>query len=300
MLALNNNSSGRQFVTAISRAGRRRRRVGLYLVGVIGLLASPLSYGVTHSAVVHNRATRRIHNSSAKTTAFNAHLRIRFIKWNPMFPGSHDLLVQQNVELDRLQLPRIADDVELMHYELAQELVPVSESSALKIAENLSDSRRYCRPWTRAFLEDFSQAFYNQFLTPIQVNSLVRTAEQQRQLRRHNRYAAPEIGDTASTHLTGVTVDLSRRGFTRDQYDWVRNYMLPLKEAGMIDPIEERQPVLHVVVYDTYAGSAYSRRAADIPTQSVLASRPVQNMHGSEASEATEISGDAPGGVSQP
>ena len=29
-----------------------------------------------------------------------------------MFPGSHDLLVQQNVELDRLQLPRMADEEE--------------------------------------------------------------------------------------------------------------------------------------------------------------------------------------------
>ena len=95
-----------------------------------------------------------------------------------------------------------------MSYELSQDLVPVSESDALKIAENLPDNRRYCRPWTRDFLEDFSQAFFNEFHQPIQVNSLVRTVEQQHSLRRHNRFAAPEFGDTASTHLTGVTADL--------------------------------------------------------------------------------------------
>jgi hypothetical protein len=164
------------------------------------------------------------------------------------------LLVRQNVQLDQLQLPRIANDVELMNYELSQDLVPVSESDSLKIAQDLPDNRRYCRPWTRDFLEDFSQAFYNEFQAPIQVNSLVRTAEQQRRLRRHNRFAAPEIGDTASTHLTGVTADVSRRGLTQAQYQWIRAYLLPLKDAGLVEPIEERQPVLHIVVYDRYSG----------------------------------------------
>ena len=129
----------------------------------------------------------------------------------------------------------------------------MSESDALKIAANLPDNRRYCRPWTRDFLEDFSQAFYNEFHQPIQVNSLVRTVEQQHSLRRHNRFAAPEFGDTASTHLTGVTADLSRRGFTKAQYAWVRAYLMPLHEAGLVDPIEESQPVLHIVVYDKYS-----------------------------------------------
>ena len=97
---------------------------------------------------------------------------------------------------------------------MAQVLVPVTETEALKLAADLPESRRYCRPWTRDFLQDFTQAYYEHFHTPLQVNSLVRTMEQQGRLRRHNRYAAPEWGDTASTHLTGVTFDLSRRGLT--------------------------------------------------------------------------------------
>jgi hypothetical protein len=79
--------------------------------------------------------------------------------------------------------------------------------------------------------------------------------EQQGRLRRQNRYAAPEWGDTASTHLTGVTFDMSRRGLTGEQYGWILAYMLPLKESGMIDPIEESQPVLHVVVFEKYSES---------------------------------------------
>ncbi len=100
-----------------------------------------------------------------------------------MFPGSHEMLVRENEELDRMQLPRIADDYELTRYELSQDLVPVSESDALKIAADLPDNRRYCRPWTRDFLQDFSAAFYEQFHSPLQVNSLVRTVEQQHRLR---------------------------------------------------------------------------------------------------------------------
>ncbi len=197
------------------------------------------------AAITHTRV-HKVHHTVRATHRFALH-------FNPVFPGSHELLVQQNVELDKLQLPRIYDDNELLSYELSQDLVPVSESDALKIAANLPDNRRYCRPWTRDFLEDFSQAFYNEFHQPIQVNSLVRTVEQQHSLRRHNRFAAPEFGDTASTHLTGVTADLSRRGFTKAQYAWVRAYLMPLHEAGLVDPIEESQPVLHIVVYDKYS-----------------------------------------------
>ena len=181
----------------------------------------------------------------------NFHWRIR--QWNPIFPGSHELLVQQNQELDRAQSFRVINDVDLIQHELSQDLVPVNETEALKLADNLEGNRKYCRPATRDFLQDFSQAFYEQFHAPLTVNSLVRTMEQQHRLRYHNRFAAPEWGDTQSTHLAGVAFDLSRRGLTPVQYAWITNYLLPLKEAGMVDPIEERQPVLHVVVYDRYS-----------------------------------------------
>jgi hypothetical protein len=234
-----------------------------YVLCAIGLLLAVLgtspAQAITHTRLHHTR----------KTTVRASH---RFaLHFNPVFAGSHELLVQQNVELDKLQLPRIADDFELMKYELSKDLVPVSESDALKIAPSLPDNRRYCRPWTRDFLEDFSQAFYNEFHIPIQVNSLVRTAQQQRTLRHHNRFAAPEAGDTASTHLTGVTADLSRRGLTKAQYQWMRDYLMPLRVAGLVDPIEESQPVLHVVVYDRY--SAHQDEASSM----------------SEASEAGEF-----------
>ena len=250
----------------------RRKLTAAAVLCLMGLLASAPASAVTHAKL--HRTRHPVLNSS---------VHWRFSQYTPrMYPGSHDMLVNENVELNRLQLPRIADEGELIRYEVAQVLVPVTETEALKLAADLPESRRYCRPWTRDFLQDFTQAYYEHFHTPLQVNSLVRTMEQQGQLRRHNRYAAPEWGDTASTHLTGVTFDLSRRGLTVEQYAWILVYMLPLKAAGVIDPIEESQPVLHVVVFEKYS------------------ERLEQKDTWSEANEPTEASVLTSTGASQP
>jgi hypothetical protein len=63
---------------------------------------------------------------------------------------------------------------------------------------------------------------------------------------------------------------MSRRGLTYEQYEWIRNYLLPLQAEGMVDPIEERQPVLHVVVYEKYSGRNDQKNAwseANEPTE---------------------------------
>ncbi len=263
---------GSQFVSSVPQ-----RRMGYtVLFCALMLFLSVPAFAVTHAvshARVHHSHHAVLRNASLRTTMprhYRGHYQVGLGRWTPMFPGSHDMLVRENEELDRMQLPRINDDYELIRYELSQDLVPVSESDALKIAADLPDNRRYCRPWTRDFLQDFSAAFYEQFHTPVQINSLVRTVEQQHRLRRWNRFAAPEFGDTASTHLTGVTFDMSRRGLTYEQYEWIRNYLLPLQAEGMVDPIEERQPVLHVVVYEKYSGRNDQKNAwseANEPTE---------------------------------
>jgi Family of unknown function (DUF5715) len=280
--------SGRSALGVPPRAWCRRLRdvallgAALWLAGAPGYAVTPGSTAKKNTGKSHKTAQsastthRTAQNPSAirKTARHYAALppgfRWRISRWNPIFPGSHELLVQQNQELDRTQSFRVVNDVDLIQHELSQELVPVNETDALKLADNLEGSRRYCRPATRDFLQDFSQAFYEQFHAPLTVNSLVRTMEQQHRLRRYNRFAAPEWGDTASTHLAGVAFDLSRRGLTPVQYAWITTYLMPLKEAGMVDPIEERQPVLHIVVFDKYgdrSGGAPSLSEANEPTE---------------------------------
>jgi len=190
---------------------------------------------------------------NATTHVKHRHRRARRIAWNPLLRGSYESMLRQNEEIDRLHLPRIANDEELADLESRGELVLITEGRGLTVASNLEPSRRYCRPWTNEFLGDLGQAYYEQFHRPIEVTSAVRTMEQQRKLRRHNRNAAPETGENSSSHLAGLTVDILKRGMTRKQHQWVEQYIYDLKQQGLVEPAEERrQPVFHVMVSDRY------------------------------------------------
>jgi hypothetical protein len=180
--------------------------------------------------------------------------RMRRVSWNPVFKPSHESLLLQNAEIDRLNLPRIRDDKQLELLKASGDLVPIIPSESLRIQPSLDPARRYCRPWTMDFLEDISAAYYKEFHDQIQVNSAVRTVLVQKKLRRHNRNAAPETGETASSHLAGLTVDLQRRGMTKAQVKWVEEYLRPLKELGLIEPEEERRHwCFHVMVGGSYS-----------------------------------------------
>lgn len=192
----------------------------LLAVAVCGQAFGLHQYVPSHH--VHRTSRRRAHT--------------RRVLWNPMFRPSRDSLLRQNEEIDRLELPRIQNDAELEDLIAREDLVPIVASQTLRFDPRLNPDRRYCRPWTRDFLDDLSEAYYKQFHSQIQVNSAVRTVQVQRKLRRHNRNAAPEKGETASSHLAGITVDIQRRGMTRQQVQWMEQYILPLKNLGLVEP----------------------------------------------------------------
>jgi len=180
--------------------------------------------------------------------------RFHRVRWNPVFKPSHESLLLQNQEIDRMSLPRIYNDVQLERLKASVDLVPIVPGEALRIQPSLDPVRRYCRPWTLDFVDDISTAYYKEFHQQIQVNSAVRTVLVQKKLRRHNRNAAPESGETASSHLAGLTVDLQRRGMTKAQVKWMEAYMKPLKDLGLIEPEEERrQWCFHIMVSGAYS-----------------------------------------------
>jgi hypothetical protein len=182
------------------------------------------------------------------------HRHFRWLHWNPMFRPSHESLILQNAEINRLDLPRIQNDTELEALKGDGSLLPIRAGETLRFDPRLDPSRRYCRPWTRDFVEDLSLAYYNRFHEQIQVNSAVRTVKIQKKLRRHNRNAAPADGDTASSHLAGVTVDLQRRGMSKDQVRWMEHYLFYMKALGLVEPEEERhQWVFHIMVSGHYS-----------------------------------------------
>jgi hypothetical protein len=171
-----------------------------------------------------------------------------------MFRPSHESLLLQNAEVDRLNLPRIQDETELEALKADGSLLEIVPGDSLRIDPRLDPSRRYCRMWTLAFVDDLSEAYYNRFHQQIQVNSAVRTVKVQKKLRRHNRNAAPWEGETASSHLAGVTVDLQRRGMSKEQIRFVERYLFYMKALGLVEPEEERrQWVFHIMVSGRYA-----------------------------------------------
>jgi hypothetical protein len=189
--------------------------------------------------------------------------RFHRMRWNPVFKPSHESLLLQNEEIDRLNLPRIYNDKQLERLKASGDLVAIIPNEALRIQPSLDPARRYCRAWTMEFLEDISTAYYQQFHQQIQVNSAVRTVLVQKKLRRHNRNAAPETGETASSHLAGLTVDLQRRGMTKAQVNWMEGYLKPLKELGLIEPEEERrQFCFHIMVAGSYSDYRADRMIA--------------------------------------
>ena len=65
-------------------------------MALLGLLVSGQAFGLHHNRVRHTPKHRG-----------------RRIVWNPLFRPSHESLIRQNQEVDRLDLPRIANDQEL-------------------------------------------------------------------------------------------------------------------------------------------------------------------------------------------
>jgi hypothetical protein len=221
-----------------------KKKYTVVLVALAGLILARGTAFALHATEPRRFSSRHSHHTGRHG---------RRLRWNPMFRPSHESLLLQNQEVDRLQLPRIQDDAELEGLVASNALVPIVEGETLRIDHRLDPSRRYCRPWTRDFIEDLSAAYYRQFHEQIQVNSAVRTVLVQKKLRRHNRNAAPEYGETASSHLAGLTVDLQRRGMTKPQVRFVERYLFYLHALGLVEPEEERrQWVFHVMVSDRY------------------------------------------------
>ncbi len=199
------------------------------------------------SFALHTRGRYTRHTRTGKLTR-------RTVKFTPLLlKGSHDSLLRQNEEIDRLHLGRIADDDELNELVQNKELVALPSDKYVRVDERLEQNHRYCRPWTRDFLNDIGQAYYKEFRQPLQVNSAVRTVEQQEKLMRHNGNAAPAEGPTASSHLAGLTVDIAKHGMNRNQRRFMEQYLVRLRDQGLVEAAEERkQACFHVMVSDRY------------------------------------------------
>ncbi|MBA3733416.1 hypothetical protein H0W91_03525 [Patescibacteria group bacterium] len=170
----------------------------------------------------------------------------------PNLRGSKAVAKKQNSQANKERLTRIEDAKQLKRFVESRILVPLPNSLAVRVAPALGEQYRYCRPWTRKFLEDLGVAHLLRFHRPIQVNSAVRTLERQKVLRRTNGNAAPLTGETASSHPTASTVDIAKSDSSVEK-EWMRDYLQQQRDKGKIAVAEEfQQPVFHVMVFKNY------------------------------------------------
>ncbi len=175
----------------------------------------------------------------------------------PPLRGSREVLVHQNEMADAAGLERIENDEELDRLRYSHQLIEVAGTSALHVNPELPENRRFARPWTAKFAGDIARAYYARFGQPLELNSAVRTISYQLRLQRVNGNAAAIEGDTASPHLTGQAIDFGKKGMTIAQIAWMRLYLTPLMNAGMIDVEEEfQQACFHISVYRKYTGGS--------------------------------------------
>lgn len=150
------------------------------------------------------------------------------------FVPTHAGQLAQNAEIDHLGLHRFKDDRELRSAVREGSLVPLPTAQGIVIARQLPANRRYIRPWVVDFLLGMASGYYLRFGVPLQVNSAVRTERIQRNLRHWNPNAAPIHGESASSHLAGTTVDLARRGLSKEQVWWIEGYLLGIGSERVI------------------------------------------------------------------
>lgn len=167
--------------------------------------------------------------------------------------GSKESLKKQNEVADREGLVRIKTMAELRRMVEVKRLVPIPQS--MKVDPKLDRARQFGLPRVADFLDVFGVDFIDAFGKLLQVNSAVRPIEFQNFLILSKKLnAAPVSGDRASSHLTGATIDIEKRGLSKDELLWVRGKLLHLEDLDLLEATEENyEPVFHIMVFASYS-----------------------------------------------
>jgi hypothetical protein len=159
---------------------------------------------------------------------------------------SHESLLRQNICVDQMGLERIQNEQELSEMVAQGKLRALPVTEALRVSPSLPQERRYVLSFVTPFLLSLSEQYYAKFGIPLVIDSAVRSREIQERLRRTNRAAAPVDGETASSHESGCTVDLSKR-MSRAQRQWLEA-MLSYEVAMNHVIVENEKACYHVMV----------------------------------------------------
>ena len=163
----------------------------------------------------------------------------------------------ENRGAERDDLTRMRDLGMVTRFRKAGLLVPLRAETATYYVAGVAPPLRVARPWTRRFVEQFAAALHGLFGTRLRVTSLTRTTLWQLALRRTNASAAAASGPLGSSHLTGASVDLSKRGLSAKTTSWMRTVLRRLHAQRLVHATEEfHEPHFHVLVRRRYAAYA--------------------------------------------
>lgn len=131
-------------------------------------------------------------------------------------------------------------------------LVSLPDVDGLEV-KDLDSEWQFVRPWTANFLRDLvayrkKSRLHGDFF----ITSAVRTIERQLELQGENQNATKAFGPRASSHLTGATVDITKRGMSQAEIYWMRQTLRPLHGKTIYVVEETLQPCFHIMVYRAY------------------------------------------------
>ena len=147
--------------------------------------------------------------------------------------------IVQNKRADADDLSRMKDTDMVSRFVHAKLLVPVPSRSKHYYTRFIPSKYCYLRPWSKLFLDRLSSQYHARFKKKLRVTSSVRTVELQKSLARRNDNAASAHGPKRSSHLTGATLDISKKGMKAAEVAWMRNVLHSIKGKGYLYAVEE-------------------------------------------------------------
>ncbi len=159
----------------------------------------------------------------------------------------------QNEKANTYDLSRMRNRAMIRRFYRAGLLDVVPTYTKYYYLHDIPRSYHYLRPWTKLFLDRLSREYYQRFRQRLRITSMIRTVVMQRRLIRMNPNAARATGPDRSSHLTGATLDISKRFMSYRGQVWMRHVLFRLAESGYLYAIEEFvEPCFHVMVYPNY------------------------------------------------
>ena len=161
-------------------------------------------------------------------------------KERKLFPATKDSVPAEN---------RSADAAGLKRYNDRREIIADTERGVLAripCSRKVPAYRRVALPDTVGFFGQLDADYLAATGRGLNIDSAIRSRDDQRRLRKSNRNATEVDGERASSHERGTTFDLSKR-MTRAQYRWLLWRLAYYKLIGRILVIEEKS-CIHIFV----------------------------------------------------